>query len=452
MRWDWPHLRLIQQHLEAMERDELRRLMIFVPPRHGKSELATIRYPVWRLEREPAMRVIVGAYNQALASRFSRKARRIAEGRFALSQERSAADDWETPAGGGLRAVGVGSGVTGHGAQLIVIDDPVKSREEAESPAYRERVWSWYTDDLYTRLEPRGQAILIQTRWHEADLAGRILNSDDAGSWTVVSLPAEAEANDPLGRPLGAALCPERYDLDALASIKTVLGEYGYAALYQQRPAPAGGAIFKREWWDDANRFDAGDPVWPRRVVGRYISVDTAMKDREASDYSAFGVYELTKEYRLLVRQVTQRRLEFPDLLAEIERLATRYNHDGKLAGVLIEDKNSGTSALQTLRAMAPAWLAAKFISYEPHGSKEYRARQASAWAQRGMVWLPQPSAAAPWLFDFERQLYTFGAGAAHDDMVDTLTQAIIYLEHYLAAGWQAAVRGMVTSDDDNQQ
>lgn len=223
--------------------------MIFMPPRHGKSEMATVRFPVWCIEQRPATRVIIGAYNQLLAQRFSRRARAIATQRFGLSDDQATAGDWETPQGGGVRAVGVGSGVTGHGGDIIVIDDPIKSREEAESLAYRDRVWNWYRDDLYTRREPGAAMILIQTRWHEDDLAGRILASDDAPNWAVVSLPAEAEENDPLGRAPGSALCPERFDLAALADIKSVLLPYSYSALYQQRPVPREGGMFKRDWF-----------------------------------------------------------------------------------------------------------------------------------------------------------------------------------------------------------
>lgn len=243
--------------------------MLFVPPRHGKSELTTVRYPAWRLERKPTTRVIVGCYNSTLAEKFSRKARRICNERMALSRDRVAVSDWETEAGGGLRAVGVGSGVTGQGGDLIIVDDPIKSREEANSQAYRERVWTWWTDDLYTRLEPDAAIVLILTRWHMDDLAGRILASEDAPNWTVVSLPAFAEANDPLGRSEGEALCPERFDERDLAEIKAVQGS-SFEALYQQRPSALEGSIFKREWW----RYYREAPRFSRIIQ----SWDTAFK------------------------------------------------------------------------------------------------------------------------------------------------------------------------------
>ena len=272
--WDWAHLRVIQQNLDRVTRGEIDRLMLFLPPRHGKSEMTTIRYPMWRLERDQSMRVIIGSYGQELADTFNRKARRIGEERLELSHERQAANDWHTTAGGGMRAVGVGAGVTGQGGHLIVIDDPVKNREEANSETRRNAVWNWYTDDLYTRLEPGGAIILIMTRWHEDDLAGRILASEEADQWTVVSLPAFAEEHDPLGRTVGEALCPERYDVEALTRIRQTLGRSFYA-LYQQNPQPLEGSMFKRSWfpivkvsaqpygrvqryWDKAGTADGG--------------------------------------------------------------------------------------------------------------------------------------------------------------------------------------------------
>ena len=232
----------IREHLDQLTAGQIKRLAIFVPPRHGKSALATIRYPVYRLSREPGLRVIIGCYNSLLAEKFSRQALRIArDSGVALDPARQQIHDWETTAGGGMRAVGVGAGITGQGGGLVIIDDPVKCREEANSPTYRERVWDWYREDLYTRLEPDGAIVLIQTRWHEDDLAGRILASEQAGAWTVVNLPAEAEAGDPLGREPGAPLCPARFDRAALADIRATLGTWAYTALYQQRPLPEGG-------------------------------------------------------------------------------------------------------------------------------------------------------------------------------------------------------------------
>jgi predicted phage terminase large subunit-like protein len=268
--WYWPHLVAVRKQLARITAGENNRLMIFLHPRLGKSEMTTIRYPVWRLERNPELKIIAGAYNQTLASKFGRKARRIAiERGLELAHDRAAADDWETVAGGGFRAVGVGAGITGLGGDLIVIDDPIKNREEANSEAYRNRVWEWYTDDLYTRLEPGGSIVLIMTRWHEDDLAGRLLGDKGGDDWTVVRIPALAETQkdrddyhkraylpvgepDPLGRKPGQATCPDRYNGDTLERIRGVLGN-SFHALYQQRPTAPEGDMFKRAWFEIVN-------------------------------------------------------------------------------------------------------------------------------------------------------------------------------------------------------
>lgn len=182
--------------------------MLFLPPRHGKSELATIHYAAYRLLVDQSLRVIIGAYNHSLACTFSRQTRRIAkEFGFSFSDDQNKQNQWSSEHGGGLYAVGVGSGVTGYGADLVIIDDPVKSRAEAESPTYRARVMDWYQNDLYTRLHPAA-IVLIMTRWHSLDLAGQLLEQADEGGeqWEVVSLPALAEEHDLIGRQPG-----ERY-------------------------------------------------------------------------------------------------------------------------------------------------------------------------------------------------------------------------------------------------
>lgn len=265
--WDWDYQLFIQQHLTNFISGKSEQLMLFLPPRHGKSEMVTVRYAAWRIEQDPRTRIIVGAYNQTLAEKFSRKIRKIVRERgVPLSKERSAVEDWETEEGGGVRAAGVGAGVTGMGADLIIIDDPVKNRKEANSETYRNSVYDWYTDDLYTRREPGAQIILIMTRWHEDDLAGRILISEDAVNWKTIKLPALALEDDLLGRKMGRALCPQRYDEKELNRIKTTLGSKSFEALYQQNPKEQEGDFFKRSWFkivtELPDKFDAIVRYW----------------------------------------------------------------------------------------------------------------------------------------------------------------------------------------------
>jgi predicted phage terminase large subunit-like protein len=245
------HHRLICEKLEAVERGEIDRLMIFMPPRHGKSELASKRFPAWYLGRNPQKQVITASYNSDLAGDFGRQVRNIVrEQRFrnvfpsvTLAEDSQAANRWNTSAGGSYVAAGVGTAVTGRGAHLLLIDDPVKDREEAESETRRETVYNWYSSTAYTRLMPGGAVILIQTRWHEDDLAGRLLEAEAKGGdkWEKLILPAILSN--------GQALWPEWYPIDALNRTKAAIGPRDWSALYQQQPAPDDGTFFLKAWF-----------------------------------------------------------------------------------------------------------------------------------------------------------------------------------------------------------
>lgn len=248
--FDAPHIRLISDAIDAMRRGEFDRLAIFMPPRHSKTETCTVRAPAYLLEQDQSERVLVTGYNERMARRFSRKTRTIIQERgIALAKDKSGADEWETLDGGGLVARGVGTPPTGFGFGWIFIDDPIKRREEAESEVYRAKVWDWYTDDLYTRLEPGGKIVLTCTRWHHDDIAAKALASEPE-KWRILRLPALAEADDPLGRAEGQALWPERFSRDALLRIRDVQtgeesGAYAFEALYQQNPTPREGTFFQ---------------------------------------------------------------------------------------------------------------------------------------------------------------------------------------------------------------
>lgn len=242
------HHRLIAEKLEAVERGEIPRLMIFMPPRHGKSELASRRFPAWFLGRNPDRQVIAASYNSDLAGDFGRDVRNIvASPEYAalfdvqLAADSKAANRWHTSGGGMYVAAGVGTAITGRGAHLALIDDPFKDQEEADSQVIREKVWAWYQTVLRTRLMPGGAIILIQTRWHEDDLAGRLLESQ-GDKWDVLSLPAL--------NPDGSSLWPEWYPPDVMCQLRDELAPRYWNALYQQSPIAEEGVYFKREWFE----------------------------------------------------------------------------------------------------------------------------------------------------------------------------------------------------------
>ena len=377
------------------------------------SEMTTVRYPVWRMEREPATRVILAAHTQRFAEKLSRKARRVARGRVALSRERNSATEWETTAGGGLMACGVGSPPTGSGGNILLIDDPIKKQEEAKSETYREKMWEWYTDDLMTRLEPGGAVILIQTRWNEDDLAGRILTSDDAPNWTVVNLPALAEEADPLGRKVGEALCPERYDREALLR-KQRLNPLSFAALYQQRPTPQEGNIFKRA------DFDKVVPALPAgcRLV-RYW--DTAGTDGGGC-FTAGCLMAKDAEGFFYVVDVKREQFAAP----ERERLIRATAHeDQRLYGkveIVIEEQG-GSSGKEVVQASIRSLAGFDASADRPTGNKEVRASPFADQCAAGNVRLVK----GDWIKDYLDELCGFPHGK-YMDQVDASSGAFARL------------------------
>lgn len=280
------HHEQIAAKLEAVERGEIDRLMIFMPPRHGKSELASKRFPAWCLGRNPQRQIIAASYNSDLANDFGRNVRNIvAEPEFgqvfpkvSLAPDSQAANRMNTNHGGAYVAAGVGTAVTGRGAHIALIDDPFKDREEADSERRRELVWDWYRSTLYTRLMPGGAIVLIQTRWHEDDLAGRLLEQE-ADQWEVLELPA-------LDPQTGKALWPEWYDEKALGRIKATIGPREWSALYQQQPQPDEGTFFKREWLKE----------WKELPSLRYYGTSDYAVTDGGGDYTVHRIWGISPE------------------------------------------------------------------------------------------------------------------------------------------------------------
>lgn len=427
-RWRWPHIKAIIAALDRVTAGLCTRLLIEAPVRHGKSELVSVRYPVHRLERDPETRVIVGGYNQQHANRLSRKARRIAAVRLALSAERTGVEEWETAAGGGVRAVGAGAGVTGYGGNLIVVDDPIKNRQEAESQTTRDAVWDWFTDDLYTRLEPGAALVVCAARWHEDDLTGRILASESAGEWERVRLPALAEEDDPLGREEGEALCPERYDEAALARIKKTIGTYAFSGLFQASPQPAGGTIFNRGWWKfwrSAPRSPgaAGEPyvLLPPVWHARSTSWDMAFKGEADSDYVAGGAWARLGADSYLLDEVHDQ-LDFPATLRAVSLF--RAKHPAATAHY-VEDKANGPAIISSLRRRIPG-----LIAVDNKGTNLLdRARSVQPIVEAGNVFLPDPTMPGyEWVHEFIDECARFPK-AKHDDRVAQFVQAVLKMQ-----------------------
>ena len=268
-----PHLTFLSLLLcDALLRREPR-LIIQMPPRCGKSTLVSQYYPVWWLGNHPDQWVLLTSYSDRFAANWGRKARDVMAlhgptvFRQSVRRDQSATDDWGLVGHtGGMSTAGVGGSLTGRGADLLIVDDPIKDAMQANSQLQRDNVWEWWQSTASTRLEPGGVAIVVQTRWHQDDLAGRLITEMEQGGeqWRVVSLPAIATENENLRagcwtftREQGDALWPARYPLERLEVIKRSSGSYWWAALYMQNPQPAGGAVFKREWFSTVNAMPA---------------------------------------------------------------------------------------------------------------------------------------------------------------------------------------------------
>ncbi|MDH5664669.1 MAG: phage terminase large subunit [Nitrosopumilus sp.] len=406
--WDWKHQLYLYPYLERILSGDLKQVIFSTPPRHSKTETITIRLAAKFLVEHPDKRVIIAAYNQTRANKFSRKIKAIVAPLVALSKDRKAVNEWDTMSGGGLLAVGVGGGVTGEGGDLVLIDDPVKNREEADSKIYQEKIYDWFTDDLFTRLEPDARLVITMTRWNYSDLVGKILDSEDAANYTVINLPAIAEKDDPLGRAEGEALCPDRYPIEKLLKLKTILGKE-FAGLFQGKPIAEEGAIFKRSYW---NYYDQ---LPKEKIDNIVISWDTAFKKGASNDYSV-GVVFIKSENKIYVVHVLRKRCDFPELKREFLALVEQYNP----FVTLIEDKASGQSLIQDLKDST--LIPVKAVKADT--DKEARANAVSTMVETGNVLLPKQ---AHWLNDFVEELERFPR-APHDDQVDAFVHGLNYL------------------------
>ena len=289
----WSH-ELIAKELEKLERDgdkEYKVLLVYMPPRHGKSELCSIGFPAWYLGKNPDKEIITVSYSAELAQDFGTKTREIVAshafkcifGGITLKEDEHAKAKWKTSKGGSYTSVGVGGTLTGRGAHVLLFDDPIKNREEAESVVYRDKVWNFFTSTAFTRLEPKGVVVVILTRWHIDDLAGRILaNAELKKRCKVIHLPAIATKKE-AHREEGEALWPERYDLSALTEIKNTIGPYDFSALYQGSPIVSERQEFRPEWLRKVPQTHV-DLMNTRN----FLTIDTAISKQASSDYTGF--------------------------------------------------------------------------------------------------------------------------------------------------------------------
>lgn len=449
------HVEVICEHLEAVTRGEIKNLIINVPPGMMKSLLVSVMWPVWDWIAHPHRRYVTAAYGQTLSTRDAVKSRRLIESqwyqqrwgdRFALTSDQNQKTRYENDKTGLRVALSVGGAVTGERGDVRILDDP-HSADDIKSDVKRANDLEWLKTVWPTRKNNKESAeVVIMQRLHDEDTTGYYIR--DIGGYEHVVLPMEYDGLkrftilgeiDRRTEP-NALLCPERYDREETDRLKKFLGD-DVAGQFQQRPSSAEGGIFKKAWWaEQRNRYHLSDAPIRNQVVARWLFFDTAFKDKVSNDPSACCVMELWPDYRMAVRWMWQERIDSALLPRRIEEYATRWNFDGKLRNVVIEDKGSGTTSIQTLRMSAPSWLAEMIAEFQPHGTKEYRARLASVWCERDCIQLPFPAPEnADWYTEFldqeHGQLWVF-PNAVHDDLTDTLTMGIIFLEHYISEGY----------------
>ncbi len=419
------HLALLNRQLVRVASGSVRRLMVTMPPRHGKSLLTSMLFPTWYLGMKPQGKLLLASYGGDFAATWGRRVRDAFAGAAGrefparLRRDSRAAERWELVRGGSMATAGVGGSLTGRGAEVLIVDDPVKNAEEADSARQREKVWDWYRSVAATRLEPGGRVVLVQTRWHWDDLAGRLLANDDGEPWTAVNLPALAEDADLLGRPPGAALWPERFSVAELERIRRAVGPRWWSALYQQRPAPDCGQDFDRQWFryfrteGDLHLLGAG-PVADAECE-RFATVDLAISERQAADWTVAMAWAVTPGHHLLLLEVLRARLGPAKLAPTLAAFAAR--NGAEFVGV--EQVGFQEAIIQQLR---DAGLAVRGL--KPKGDKRSRAVAASVRMEAGMVHF---RAGAAWLSELESELLAFPLGK-HDDQVDALVYACLHV------------------------
>ena len=449
-----PALDLLDAELQQLVDTTDGRLIITMPPQEGKSTRAVRDFVMWCLKHRPWLRIVSASYGQSLANRNGRAIRNTLRDnpdlKMSLASDNGSASEWQLAGhDGGLLSVGIGAGVTGRSADLMVIDDPIRNRADADSEVYRDSVWDWWTDSASTRLSPGAPVVLILTRWHDDDLAGRLLAAEDGHLWRVVRLPAQADHDpakgetDPLGRQPGEFLESARGRTTAQwEAIRTRVGQRAWNALYQGRPSSAAGTVFKRDHWREYDQ-----PLWVERgdgsrIVTNYddllISWDLTFKGASnakdgktrETDFVAGQVWMRIGADAYLLDQV-HARMDFPETCRQVRALAARWP---QATLKLVEDKANGPAVIASLSRTVPG-----IVPEEPQGGKEARAAAVSPLVEAGNVWLPAPEL-SPWVDGFIEEAAGFPT-AAHDDQVDAMTQALnrLVLQPLLAGDdtWQ---------------
>jgi predicted phage terminase large subunit-like protein len=435
----WVHADIcerLERFAIAIENGESPRLMITMPPRHGKSEIGSKTFPSWYLGRNPKHEVMVCSYSGDLAKDFSRKCRDLLENpkyqsmfKTRLSKDSKSVERWNTSAQGAFTAAGVGGPITGRGCSLGIIDDPVKNREEAESETTRQNVKDWYSSAFYTRLAPGGGILVIQTRWHDDDLSGWLLNTLDeakkeaveAGSpldpsvdnWELVEYPAIA-THDEKYRLKGDALHADRYPIEALNKIKRNMIPRDWEALYQQKPVSDDGDYFTKSMF---KYYKPGDSP-PLNEMRIYAAADLAISTKQTADYTVFTVVGIDREQNIWIIDVIRGRWNALGLIDRLFGIQEKYNPE--LFGI-----ETGQIELTLepfiMKAEQERGLSLRYEKLRTRGvDKGTRARPIQGRMEQGKVYFPTVES-VPWMSSLQNELLKFPLGK-NDDQVDSLS------------------------------
>lgn len=446
------HLRYLSDRLaiatEDVKRGVTRRLVVSMPPRSGKSQLTSVYLPVWLLRQNPKWKIGLISHDPTLATGWGRAVRNIVEQNgdrlgLAIAPDAGAVSEWQTTDRGGVTSRSApGQSITGRGFNIMLLDDVVKDFASAHSEASRKAIWDWWLANAETRLEPPSLVVVIGTRWHEDDFIGRLLSSEydgDPEDWEVISFPALAEAEDVLGRAPGdPLLSPLLRDEDAdaalvrWAGVRRSVGMYSWSALFQQRPAPAEGAIFDiaafRYWTTNpALATEDGKVRYldPDSLLGaKWLdSWDMAFKATNDSDFVVGQRWVRHGANRYLIAQ-KRSRWSFTNTIAQMKAWQGGGDYGNRVHLRLVEDKANGPAILDTLHDEISG-----LKPINPTTSKEARARSVTPEIESGNVYLPLPSE-NPWVLEFIAECRAFPTGA-HDDQVDAMTQALTELREH---------------------
>lgn len=412
-----PHLALLSEAL-VKTIEEGGRLLVSMPPRHGKSELISHWLVLWFLARNPTKKVILASYEADFAAHWGRRVRNAIldvgpELGLQLDGTSTAANRWSLTAGGGMVTAGADGPITGRGADLFIIDDPIKNMEEAQSPKLRENLWDWYQTAALTRVEPGGAIVIVGTRWHQDDLIGRLEEKKDGIGvpWEVIKLPAFAEADDPLGREKDGPLWPERISRQMLQEIKDSLTPYNWSALYQQRPTPEGQGSISRGWWKHY-------AVMPAEFDTVIQSWDLAFKDLTDGSYTVGQVWGRRGAEFFLLDQI-RGHFDAPTTLAAFRQMWSKWPQSGMK---LVEDKANGPAIIALLHKEIPG-----IVPVQVRQNKQQRLSAVAPMVQAGNVYIPHLGLGR-WVADFIEEAAGF-PNAANDDQVDAMSQALTYLQ-----------------------